>query len=354
MRACSLLRLAMTLPWYSWGALTSTIITGSSICHMPSSNTETHKNRSQHVFYCRLCICLCVLIFFSMVVCYPLPKGHADLKHVQHFLFCFFEGEALFVCLFVFSMICLLYITSVLSWSKTIEIVKQTIFAPARSPVDSPPWKLDVPAKCVGDLKKNQRGIWEKVWVNGPEECYKADWNDQKKKNPRGSYFLCFGRGMGCGGDTKACGRVGWGVQRLVGGGGGLLNIPAEYKILRVSGQNGVSLLYIMLEIHHSGWEPSTSGTDLWRQTRAAKDRSRRSDIPSHPVTGYWHQANQSEHWPPNPRHLVSSNYNASFKSLVCWTDCEALEADALTTKLLKCQGTQKRNFELILQGFNL
>ena len=27
--------------------------------------------------------------------------------------------------------------------------------------------------------------------------------------------------------------------------------------ILRVSDQNGVSLLYIMLEIHHSGWEPS-------------------------------------------------------------------------------------------------
>ena len=26
---------------------------------------------------------------------------------------------------------------------------------------------------------------------------------------------------------------------------------------LRVSDQNGVSLLYIMLEIHHSGWEPS-------------------------------------------------------------------------------------------------
>ena len=28
-------------------------------------------------------------------------------------------------------------------------------------------------------------------------------------------------------------------------------------NILRVSDQNGVSLLYIMLEIHHSGWEPS-------------------------------------------------------------------------------------------------
>ena len=27
--------------------------------------------------------------------------------------------------------------------------------------------------------------------------------------------------------------------------------------ISRVPDQNGVSLLYIMLEIHHSGWEPS-------------------------------------------------------------------------------------------------
>ena len=31
------------------------------------------------------------------------------------------------------------------------------------------------------------------------------------------------------------------------------------YSILRVSDQNGVSLLYIMLEIHHSGREPSIS-----------------------------------------------------------------------------------------------
>ena len=29
------------------------------------------------------------------------------------------------------------------------------------------------------------------------------------------------------------------------------------YLILRVSDQNGVSLLYIMLEMHHSGREPS-------------------------------------------------------------------------------------------------
>ena len=34
-----------------------------------------------------------------------------------------------------------------------------------------------------------------------------------------------------------------------------LLQSPSY--ISRVSNQNDVSLLYIMLEIHHSGWEPS-------------------------------------------------------------------------------------------------
>ena len=28
-------------------------------------------------------------------------------------------------------------------------------------------------------------------------------------------------------------------------------------SVTRISDQNGVSLLYIMLEMHHSGWEPS-------------------------------------------------------------------------------------------------
>ena len=33
--------------------------------------------------------------------------------------------------------------------------------------------------------------------------------------------------------------------------------------IPRVSDQNGVSLLYIMLEIHHSGQEPSICSTEI-------------------------------------------------------------------------------------------
>ena len=35
-----------------------------------------------------------------------------------------------------------------------------------------------------------------------------------------------------------------------------------KYLILMVSDQKGVSLLYIILEIHHSGWEPSYYSVD--------------------------------------------------------------------------------------------
>ena len=34
-------------------------------------------------------------------------------------------------------------------------------------------------------------------------------------------------------------------------------------SILRVPDQNGVFPLYIMLEIHHSGWEPSISTVNI-------------------------------------------------------------------------------------------
>ena len=38
-------------------------------------------------------------------------------------------------------------------------------------------------------------------------------------------------------------------------------------SISRVSDHNGVSLLYIMLEIHHSGWEPSNVRETKARQS---------------------------------------------------------------------------------------
>ena len=48
------------------------------------------------------------------------------------------------------------------------------------------------------------------------------------------------------------------------------------------------------------------SGTDLLRQFYMLPhwDRCCRSNFPSHPVTVYWHQANQSQHWPFNTKHL--------------------------------------------------
>ena len=43
-------------------------------------------------------------------------------------------------------------------------------------------------------------------------------------------------------------------------------NQKSRKNILMVSDQNGVSLLYIMLEIHHSGWEPSIFSVEKNRQ----------------------------------------------------------------------------------------
>ena len=42
------------------------------------------------------------------------------------------------------------------------------------------------------------------------------------------------------------------------------------------------------------------SGTDLHRQFYVLphRDRSCRPNFPSHPVTVYWHQADQPQHWP--------------------------------------------------------
>ena len=49
------------------------------------------------------------------------------------------------------------------------------------------------------------------------------------------------------------------------------------------------------------------SGTDLHRQIYVLPhwDRSCRSNFPSHPVTVYWHRADQSQCWPYNARRLA-------------------------------------------------
>ena len=48
------------------------------------------------------------------------------------------------------------------------------------------------------------------------------------------------------------------------------------------------------------------SGTDLIRQFYVLPhwDRSCRPNFPSHPVTVYWHRADQSQHWPYHARCL--------------------------------------------------
>ena len=62
---------------------------------------------------------------------------------------------------------------------------------------------------------------------------------------------------------------------------GCLLNVPATWKCI-----SGMDLLRQLYMLPH------------W-------DRSCRSNFPSHPVTVYWHQANQSQHWPYNARRLA-------------------------------------------------
>ena len=53
-------------------------------------------------------------------------------------------------------------------------------------------------------------------------------------------------------------------------------------------------------------WE-CISGTDLFRQLHVLPHwiRSCRSNFPSHPVTVYWHRANQSQHWLYNARRMA-------------------------------------------------
>ena len=49
------------------------------------------------------------------------------------------------------------------------------------------------------------------------------------------------------------------------------------------------------------------SGMDLLTQFYMLPhwDRSCKPNVPSHPVTEYWHQADQSQHWSYNTRHLA-------------------------------------------------
>ena len=63
------------------------------------------------------------------------------------------------------------------------------------------------------------------------------------------------------------------------------------------------------------GCVKSQQGTDKLRQCYVLPhwDRSCRSHFQSHPVTVYWHRANQSQHWPYNARRLAGSHWSANF-----------------------------------------
>ena len=93
------------------------------------------------------------------------------------------------------------------------------------------------------------------------------------------------------------------------------------------------------------------SGTDLLRQFYVLPhwDRSCRSNFPPHPVIVYWHQADQSQHWPFNARHRAG--HPLECQCLSHWYDLSpeksdrkrdsnlgssALEADTLTPRLTR------------------
>ena len=85
------------------------------------------------------------------------------------------------------------------------------------------------------------------------------------------------------------------------------LSKPPLSQSRRRSGDNNQWFCFV-------GWlliVPATceciSGTDLHRQFYVLPhwDRSCRSNFPSHPVTVYWHRADQSQCWPYNARRLA-------------------------------------------------
>ena len=71
----------------------------------------------------------------------------------------------------------------------------------------------------------------------------------------------------------------------------------------RFSGQS--LFLCCLLNVPATSW--CISGMDLHRQFYVLPhwDRSCRSDFLPHPVTVYWHRADQSQRWPSNARRLA-------------------------------------------------
>ena len=114
---------------------------------------------------------------------------------------------------------------------------------------------------------------------------------------------------------------------------------------------------------------PATCETDLFRQFYVLPhwDRSCRPNFPSHPVTVYWHWADQSQHWPYNARCLAVYPLECQFLSH--WYDStpeksrrkrdsnsgsSTLEVDALTTRLRRSLGGYTVSWKLSLLPFSI
>ena len=109
----------------------------------------------------------------------------------------------------------------------------------------------------------------------------------------------------------------------------------------------GNSVLFVFWLLNVPATCKCISGTNLLRQFYVLPhwDRNCRPNFPSHPVIVYWHQANQSQHWPYNTRRLAGLPLECQFwshwydstleKSQRKWDSnpgSSTLEADALTT----------------------
>ena len=139
-----------------------------------------------------------------------------------------------------------------------------------------------------------------KSWVYMYPPCQGRVKAEYSSAVPTCSYVLQEGREWGWGWGW------GWGPDHRI--------YPfADMKFYMKSGNVGLACWLLNV--------PATceciSGTDLLRQFYVLPhwDRSCRSNFPSHPVTVYWHWADQSQRWPYNARRLAGQPLECQFLS---------------------------------------
>ena len=115
----------------------------------------------------------------------------------------------------------------------------------------------------------------------------------------------------------------GWGEgrERERGGGGGKGEREREReretkweRVRKREREREIEILFVGWLLNVPATCECISGTDLHRQFHVLPhwDRSCRSNFPSHPVTVYWHRADQSQRWPHNA--WQGSHWSANFK----------------------------------------